>query len=95
MLENTDMEYHDYIHDALHKGARIDYTKPIVRNASAAVLYEHALKSEKGTAVSSTGALVADSGSKKGRCPKDKRVVDEPSSSGDIWVTLINIVGTC
>ena len=25
-------EYHDEIHEALHRDARVDYTKPILRN---------------------------------------------------------------
>lgn len=36
------------------------------------------------------GALVTDSGEKKGRSPKDKRIVDEPGSSADIWWGPIN-----
>lgn len=65
----------------------MDYTKPIVRNASVAVLYEEALQFEAGTALTANGALVTDSGEKKGRSPKDKRIVDEPGSSADICTT--------
>lgn len=83
------------VSEALHRDARVDYTKPIIRNGSVSVLYEQALKSEKGTALTASGALVTDSGAKKGRSPKDKRIVDEPSTSADVWVqSNINLVGT-
>jgi phosphoenolpyruvate carboxykinase (ATP) len=58
-----------------------------LRNASVPVLYEQAIAYEKGTAIIASGALATDSGAKKGRSPNDKRIVDEPSSVGDIWVT--------
>ena len=63
----------------------------IIRNASPAQYYEAALKSEKGTAITNTGALVAMSGEKTGRSPKDKRVVDEASTSGNVWWGDVNI----
>ncbi|KAI8904723.1 ATP-utilizing phosphoenolpyruvate carboxykinase [Gorgonomyces haynaldii] len=87
---NDDVEYHDEIHEALHRDARIDFTKPIYRNASPSVLYEQALALERGTALTSSGALVTDSGAKKGRSPKDKRIVDEPTTTNDIWWGPIN-----
>eukprot|EP01092_Planopodium_desertum_P000687 TRINITY_DN1104_c0_g1_i2.p1 TRINITY_DN1104_c0_g1~~TRINITY_DN1104_c0_g1_i2.p1 ORF type:complete len:430 (-),score=100.52 TRINITY_DN1104_c0_g1_i2:481-1770(-) len=63
----------------------------VLRNPSVPLLYENALKYEKGTAVSSTGALMCYSGSRTGRSPKDKRVVDEESTSKDIWWGPVNI----
>jgi phosphoenolpyruvate carboxykinase (ATP) len=57
---------------------------------SAPILYEQALKAEKGTSLSSTGALITQSGAKTGRSPKDKRVVDEPSTTEDIWWGPVN-----
>ena len=61
------------------------------RNATPAYLYEAALKFEKGSAISSTGALIAYSGKKTGRSPTDKRVVDEPESRDDVWWGNVNI----
>lgn len=88
----------DFIHesdglvmDQLHSEAGIDYNHRIIRNASAAQLYEEALRYEEGTAVTSTGALATDSGDKKGRSPRDKRVVEEPSSVDNIWWGPVNI----
>jgi phosphoenolpyruvate carboxykinase (ATP) len=63
----------------------------IFRNAAPAVLYEAALRSERGTAITATGALVAMSGDKTGRSPDDKRIVDEPTTSSDIWWGKVNI----
>ncbi len=65
--------------------------KEIVRNASPSRLYELALSHEKGTAITNTGAMVAMSGEKTGRSPRDKRIVDEPGSSDDIWWGDVNI----
>ncbi len=65
--------------------------KNIFRNLSPAKLYEEALTNEKGSAISSAGALVVSSGAKTGRSPKDKRVVKNPASEKDIWWGDINI----
>jgi len=62
----------------------------VLRNAAPAVLYEAAIAHDK-AALSSTGALIAHSGSKTGRSPKDKRIVDHPTSSADIWWGDVNI----
>jgi phosphoenolpyruvate carboxykinase (ATP) len=63
----------------------------IVRNASPASLYEAALRNEKGSAISASGALIALSGAKTGRSPADKRIVDEPGSAEDVWWGSVNI----
>ncbi|ORY07963.1 phosphoenolpyruvate carboxykinase [ATP] [Basidiobolus meristosporus CBS 931.73] len=71
--------------------AGIDYSKPILRNLSVAQLYEHALNYEPGTVMASSGALVTRSGHKTGRSPKDKRMVQEKSTDGEIWWGPVNI----
>lgn len=60
------------------------------RNAPPPVLYEDAIKYE-GARITSSGALAASSGSKTGRSPKDKRIVEEPGTQKDIWWGDINI----
>ncbi|MCA9519556.1 MAG: phosphoenolpyruvate carboxykinase (ATP) [Myxococcales bacterium] len=65
--------------------------KTIFRNPSPAALYEHALRNEPGTAIASNGAVVAMSGAKTGRSPKDKRIVENDASKNDIWWGEINI----
>ena len=63
----------------------------IYRNLSPAVLYEHALEYDAGSAVTDSGALVAMSGEKTGRSPLDKRVIEEESSRDDVWWGDVNI----
>ncbi|KAJ3329125.1 Protein kinase C-like 1 [Blyttiomyces sp. JEL0837] len=89
--QQDEVPIHDEIHEALHRIAHVDYTKPIIRNASVPVLYEEALAHEKGTALTSNGALALNSGDKKGRSPKDKRIVDEAGSTNNIWWGPVNI----
>ena len=52
----------------------------IHRNLALSALYEHAILYEKDAHIAENGALVAYSGSKTGRSPKDKRVVEQTPS---------------
>ncbi|CCH61227.1 hypothetical protein TBLA_0E01700 [Henningerozyma blattae CBS 6284] len=61
----------------------------IKHNPSAAILYEDALKEPK-TVISSSGALIAYSGAKTGRSPKDKRIVYEDGSKDNVWWGPVN-----
>lgn len=63
----------------------------VLRNPSPARLYELGLQREKGTAITSTGALVALSGAKTGRSPKDKRIMEHADSVNDVWWGPVNI----
>lgn len=67
------------------------HTKEIWRNASVPQLYELALKYEKGSAISDTGALMVYSGEKTGRSPLDKRVVRNSESEQNIDWGPVNI----
>ncbi len=60
-----------------------------LRNLSPAELYEFALA--EGDVLTATGALAATSGAYTGRVPKDKRIVDEPSSAADVNWGEVNI----
>lgn len=62
----------------------------IVRNATPARLYEYALR-DSHAAIAGSGALATRSGDKTGRSPKDKRIVDAPPSTQNIWWGDINI----
>lgn len=62
----------------------------VYRNPSPAQLYEDAIIFEKAS-ITSAGALRSISGEKTGRSPKDKRVVDNPESTNDIWWGSVNI----
>jgi phosphoenolpyruvate carboxykinase (ATP) len=57
----------------------------VLTNLSTAALYEEAIRYDQDTCISSTGALVAYSGSKTGRSPKDKRIVKQKLSEDDVW----------
>jgi len=59
------------------------------RNLSTAELYEHAMRNAEGT-ISAHGSLVVRTGKHTGRSPLDKFVVEEPSSSADIWWGSVN-----
>ena len=65
--------------------------KSVVRNPSVAVLYEEALRYERGAAISSAGALTVRSGKKTGRSPRDKRIVNHADSRDDIWWGDVNV----
>lgn len=69
--------------------------KEIMHNSSPAILYEHALRHEDGSFITSTGALAVSSGAKTGRCPADKRIVDEPigwwAFTNEVWWGKVNI----
>jgi len=47
----------------------------VLRNLSPAALYEEAIRYDKGASIADSGALIAYSGDKTGRSPKDKRIV--------------------
>ena len=65
---------------------------PVVhRNLAPSRLYEEALKAESGTFIVSNGALAVRSGRKTGRSPSDKRIVEHPDSSNNVWWGSVNI----
>jgi phosphoenolpyruvate carboxykinase (ATP) len=67
----------------------IDTTGRVYRNPSTALLYSHALARGDGR-LAGGGSLVVDTGKFTGRSPKDKFLVDEPSSTGRIWWSEVN-----
>jgi len=68
-------------------GIEVDY---VLHNAPPARLYEDAVMHDNSTIVAS-GAIATNSGAKKGRSPKDKRIVEEPTSQDDVWWGNVNI----
>jgi phosphoenolpyruvate carboxykinase (ATP) len=62
----------------------------ILRNGERSVLYESAIRLEKGSAISSTGALICYSGKRTGRSPKDKRIVRHKNSEMNIDWGAVN-----
>src|ERR1017187_7816397 len=65
-------------------------TADVLRNAAPALLYEHAIARER-AAILASGALATFSGEKTGRSPLDKRIVENPESSDDVWWGSVNI----
>src|SRR6202162_2007387 len=63
----------------------------IHRNLPPSTLYEHAILYEKDAHIAKNGALVAYSGVKPGRSPKDKRVVNQSPSKDEVWWGSVNI----
>ena len=60
-----------------------------IRNASADRLIEDAVKFNEGV-IGHNGALMVDTGEFSGRIPKDKFIVQEDSSSHNIWWGDVN-----
>ena len=63
----------------------------ILRNSAPATLYQEALLYDRGTTLSDRGALIAYSGDKTGRSPKDKRVVKHSDSEENVWWGSVNM----
>ncbi|MDZ7748132.1 MAG: phosphoenolpyruvate carboxykinase (ATP) [Halofilum sp. (in: g-proteobacteria)] len=63
----------------------------VLRNAPPARLYEHALAHEPGTAIASSGALIALSGERTGRSPDDKRLVSHDAVTEEVWWGPVNV----
>lgn len=59
------------------------------RNMTVPRLYEEAVRYD-GAVITSSGALATRSGKKTGRSPNDKRIVDSPNTSGDVWWGPVN-----
>jgi phosphoenolpyruvate carboxykinase (ATP) len=67
----------------------IEPTGTVYRNPTTALLYMHALRRGDGR-LAEGGPLVVDTGTFTGRSPKDKFLVDEPSSTDRIWWGEVN-----
>ncbi len=63
----------------------------IGRNLPVARLYEEAVRLDPECCIAADGALVAYSGAKTGRSPKDKHIVRSPASEKDVWWGPVNI----
>jgi phosphoenolpyruvate carboxykinase (ATP) len=65
--------------------------KDVRRNLVPAQLYAEAIREEPDCAIADSGAIIAYSGTKTGRSPKDKRVVKNPASANDVWWGPVNV----
>ncbi len=65
--------------------------RQVLRNLPPAILYARAIREDEGAAISDAGALIAYSGEKTGRSPKDRRIVRDPATEQDVWWGAVNI----
>src|SRR3984957_3440819 len=63
----------------------------VYRNPAPALLYEHAIRYDPNEKIAASGALVAYSGPKTGRSPKDKRIVKHPQWEKEVWWGPVNV----
>ena len=63
----------------------------VQHNIAPAELYAEAIREDSKSALADSGALIAYSGEKTGRSPKDKRIVRRPETEQDVWWGNINI----
>eukprot|EP01110_Echinostelium_bisporum_P010798 TRINITY_DN433_c0_g1_i1.p1 TRINITY_DN433_c0_g1~~TRINITY_DN433_c0_g1_i1.p1 ORF type:complete len:348 (-),score=123.63 TRINITY_DN433_c0_g1_i1:249-1292(-) len=91
LQQSNGHDFHDVDIDHVDVDAYGIHTKKIFRNAAVPILYEQALARETGSALTNSGALVTKSGAKTGRSPKDKRIVDEASSTNEVWWGPVNV----
>ena len=66
------------------------HAEDVIHNATPARLYEFAIVDQHAV-IAASGALATRSGDKTGRSPKDKRIVDDPATTADIWWGDVNI----
>lgn len=66
------------------------HVKEVMRNPAPSTLYEEAIRNDPGTSIADSGALIAYSGEKTGRSPKDKRVVRHANSEHNVWWGPVN-----
>jgi phosphoenolpyruvate carboxykinase (ATP) len=63
--------------------------REVHRNLTVSALYEAAIRRGEGM-IAAGGALVVDTGKHTGRSPKDKFIVEEPSSAASVWWGQLN-----
>ncbi len=81
--------FQEWMHSIL-KDFGLD-VEEVHRNLPPSALYEHAIRYDKDASIADNGALVAYSGAKTGRSPKDKRIVKNPQSENDVWWGSVNV----
>ncbi|XP_058218069.1 phosphoenolpyruvate carboxykinase (ATP) 1-like [Rhododendron vialii] len=89
--ETPKVSSHSHVTDPFHyaptfstSDSALKFTH-ILYNLSPAELYEQAIKYEKGSFLTASGALATLSGAKTGRSPRDKRVVKDETTTDELW----------
>ena len=88
---DDEVEKRYWLMDSFDLGQLELSAKEIHRNLPPSVLYEHAIRYDREATIAENGALVAYSGEKTGRSPKDKRIVKNPASEKDVWWGTTNV----
>src|SRR5215469_15587285 len=70
-------------------GTGVHASRPVHANLTAPALVAEAVKRDEGK-LSVDGALVVATGMHTGRSAQDKFVVDEPSTTGEVWWGKVN-----
>lgn len=84
------MEFQDLVPDYTLDRLGLYQLRHIYWNRSTPELYELAIRRYEGQ-IAHLGPLVVSMGQHTGRAAKDKYVVDEPSTTGDIWWGKVNV----
>ena len=88
---DDEVEKRYWLMDSFDLGRLELSAKEIHRNLPPSVLYEHAIRYDRDATIAENGALVAYSGEKTGRSPKDKRIVKNSSSEKEVWWGTTNV----
>src|SRR6188472_1633115 len=65
--------------------------KDVRRNLSPAMLYTEAIQGDVKCTIADKGALIAYSGTKTGRSPTARPVVEHPNSKDEVWWGSVNV----
>ena len=84
------MELSDLVPDYGLEEMGLHHLGAVYWNFSTPSLYEYAIRRFEGN-ISHLGPLVVNTGQHTGRAAKDKYVVEEPETSGDIWWGKVNV----
>jgi phosphoenolpyruvate carboxykinase (ATP) len=84
------MENRDLVPDFQLEHIGLNHLRQVYWNSSTPELYEHAIRRYEGQ-IAHLGPLVVSMGQHTGRAAKDKYIVDEPNTSGDIWWGKVNV----
>jgi len=84
------MENRDLIPDHQLDEVGLHHLGQVYWNRSTPELYEHSIRRYEGQ-IAHLGPLVVSMGQHTGRAAKDKYVVDEPNTTGDVWWGKVNV----
>jgi len=84
------MENKDLVPDFQLENVELDHLRQVYWNNSTPELYEHSIRRYEGQ-IAHLGPLVVSMGQHTGRAAKDKYIVNEPNTSGDIWWGKVNV----